>query len=458
MILTAGEVARVLGIAAKPEWDGKHIQGCGLDSGTISPGNLFACLKGSRVDGHDFAGIAEKNGAGAILAARPLPGIHIPVLVAPDVVKALGKIARHWRKRTSAKVIAVTGTAGKTTLKDMLASILARAGKTSASAKNNNNQLGLPVSMLNMAGDEKFWVLEAGISHAGDMDDLGAIIEPDLALIINAGPGHVEGLGEEGVARNKAKLLNYLGKNGIGLVCGDYPDLLKETEFLGARRRVFSAKGKADYYLSENDWLAGKFTLSHAKGSIPLKTPFQGAHIGELAGMAAACAQMCGLDAWAINKGFAQTRLPGQRFKISRKHGWLIFDDTYNANPLSMRAMLESATAIAKNCGHKLYVVLGEMKELGKESGPAHYELGKLLAALDPAGIFWLGEYFEEIKKGHEAGNGKIPLREFDNCASFTEFAKSFIGEKEAIIFKGSRSNRLEKYLSTFLKLLEAQD
>lgn len=455
MTLAVNEVAGLLDIPVNPEWEGKSFRGCSLDSKNISRGNLFVCLKGARADGHDFAMKAQGEGAGAILASRPLPELAIPVLVVPDVVKALGKIAHFWRKKTSAKVIAITGTAGKTTLKDMLVPILSCSGKAAGSRKNNNNQIGLPVSMLNMDGDEKFWVLEAGISHAGDMDELGAIIEPDLALIINAGAGHTEGLAGEGVAKNKAKLCKYLRQDGIVLVGGDYPELLRESQFCKDRRLVFSTKQKADYYLSDTDWLQGRYTLMHTDGAIPLETPFRGVHFGELCGMACACAHLCGLDPDAINKGFAQAQLPEQRFKPSSDHGWLVFDDTYNANPLSMRAMLQSAAILAINAGRKLYAVLGEMKELGEEAGREHRELGRLLASLNIAAIFWIGDNFEEVRSGYIAGNGKNPLLRVEDPHSFIELAKSFHGEKEAIIFKGSRSNRLEDYLFAFSKLLE---
>lgn len=456
MTLLVNEVARLLDIPENPDWEGKGFHGCSLDSQNIARGNLFACLKGARADGHDFAMKAQAEGAGAILASRSLPELAIPVLVVPDVVKALGKTAHYWRKKTSAKVIAITGTAGKTTLKDMLVPILSCSGKTAGSRKNNNNQIGLPVSMLNMDGDEKFWVLEAGISHAGDMDELGAIIEPDLALIINAGAGHTEGLAGEGVAKNKAKLFKYLRKDGIALVNGDYPELLRESRFCKDRRLVFSTIQEADYYLSDNKWLQGRYTLAHAGGAIPLETPFRGVHFGELCGMAAACAHLCGLDPSAINKGFAKAQLPEQRFRLFSNHGWLVFDDTYNANPLSMRAMLQSAAILAKNSGRKLYAVLGEMKELGRETGSEHRELGSLLASLNIAVIFWIGDNFDEIRSGYNAGKGKNPLLRVEDPRSFAELAKSYYDEKEAIIFKGSRSNRLENYLSAFSKLLEA--
>lgn len=458
MTLSVMEIAKVLKIAGKVEWRDKEIRGCAMDSGNVHPGNLFICLKGARADGHDFASAAQAGGAGAILASRPLPELEIPVLVVPDVVKALGKIANYWRSKSQAKIIAITGTSGKTTLKDMLVSILGLAGKTAGSHKNNNNQIGLPVSMLNMAGDEKFWVLEAGISHAGDMDELGAIIEPDIAVIINAGQGHTEGLAGEGVARNKAKLLKYLRQGGVAFVCGDYPDLLQESEFCQRQRRVFSSLGKADYYLAENDWMHGRFTLDHNAGSIHLKAPFYGSHFGELCGMAAACAHFLGLGETIINEGISRAQLPDGRFKTLESKGWLVFDDTYNANPLSMRAMLQSAAALAHAASKNLYVALGEMKELGKESAHAHRELGALLAALEPAGIFWKGGFFEEIKSGYVAAKGDKPFLELENPKLFSKLAKDFLPEKGAIIFKGSRSNRLEEYLSTFLKLLETSE
>ena len=202
------------------------------DSRAAVPGSLFVCIPGERVDGHDFAESAADRGACAVLAQHPLPAFAekrpgVPVLLVEDSVKALGQVAHAWRRTFAGKVVGLTGTAGKTTVKEVLASVLSLAGKTAKTEMNHNNQIGMPMAMLAADGGERFWVMEAGISHAGDMDELGAVMEPDLAIVLNAGTGHTEGLGREGVAWHKTRLFTHLSPAGKAMASADYPELAR---------------------------------------------------------------------------------------------------------------------------------------------------------------------------------------------------------------------------------------
>ena len=232
MRVSIAEIGAALDIAAFAEKTGE-VCGVVTDSRKAGPGSLFVCVPGERVDGHDFAAAAVERGAVALLAQRPLSvpdgGGEVPVFVVPDSVEGLGQLARWWRDRTSALVTGVTGTAGKTTVKEVLAQVLSVRGKTARNALNLNNQIGMPLSMLAADGDEAFWVMEAGISHEGDMEALGAILRPDLALILNVGAGHTAGLGKKGVAWHKTRLLASLAGGGRALVSADYPDLAREA-------------------------------------------------------------------------------------------------------------------------------------------------------------------------------------------------------------------------------------
>ena len=195
------------------------------DSRCVRAGSLFSCIRGERVDGHDFIHQAVYNGAVAIIAEKPVEACGVPVLLVPDTIRALGQLAQLWRTRTKATVIGITGTAGKTTVKECVGGILARVGKIAKTPMNHNNQLGLACSILNTDGDETWWVMEVGISRPGDMAELGSMLRPDLALILNAGPGHAEGLSKLGVARHKATLLEYLTPGGTALLSADYAEL-----------------------------------------------------------------------------------------------------------------------------------------------------------------------------------------------------------------------------------------
>lgn len=466
MRITINEAAVYLGLPGTlPDAENTVLTSVVTDSREAGPGALFVCVPGSRVDGHDFAAAAVGQGAAAVLAAGPLPGINVPVLVVPDTVKALGQLAGLWRDRTKARVVAVTGTAGKTTLKEVLAQVLSLGGKTARNAMNHNNQIGMPRAVLGTDGDEKFWVMEAGISQQGDMDDLGSVLRPDIAVVLNAGTGHTEGLGEKGVAWHKARLLKYLAKGGKGLVCADYPDLVREARATGTDICFFSGSGRdaefravyagaapapqgaavtpSDAYGLYRLWVGGR--------EFDVTAPFRGAYGSENVAAVAAVAHMLGLDLQAIRQGLAQARMPAQRFNQVQAGSWLLIDDTYNANPLSMGRMLDAAAERA--AGRPFVAVLGAMLELGSQAAMEHEALGRRLAGLNPSAIVWKGLHAEDVRKGLTLAGYAGPWQVVTDAGEFMKTWQTLqdygLENKAAksggvVLFKGSRSNRLE--------------
>ncbi|MDR0816287.1 MAG: UDP-N-acetylmuramoyl-tripeptide--D-alanyl-D-alanine ligase [Desulfovibrio sp.] len=459
MRLNYNEIAGRLSLDLLP--DDRMLTSVATDSRDVVPGALFVCLPGSRVDGHDFAARAEDMGAEAVLASRALPNARVPVLYVADTVKALGQIAACWREAAKARVVGITGTAGKTTLKEILAQVLDVRGKTARNAMNHNNQIGMPCSMLAADGDEDFWVMEAGISREGDMEELASVLRPDLGLILNTGAGHTEGLDKKGVASHKAQLLQYLAPGGFGLVSADYPELVHEAGATGALLRFFSAEGNPAEYLACYD---GPAPASDGDGRIPrgryrlcldgvwcdIVAPFFGNFGAENSIAAAAAAHLLGLSTEEITEGFARAQLPAQRFCTKRLGQWDIIDDTYNANPLSMRRVLDAAAELAQ---HKDFVpVLGEMLELGDIAANEHEKLGRYLAALNPAAVLWKGGYAERVHAGLKEGSYNGPwfvVREredflpvFAELRRVQRLARDHGG---LVLFKGSRGNRLEE-------------
>lgn len=455
--MSVGEMAAALGLAAEAAPGGmdRILTRAVTDSREAAPGALFVCVPGARVDGHDFSASAVERGAGAVLASRPLPEVSAlgaPVLVVPDTVRALGRLAAHWRDKTSAKVVCVTGTAGKTTLKETLAAILSEHGKTARTPLNHNNQIGMPCAVLDTDGDEDFWVMEAGISHEGDMDELAAILRPDLALILNVGPGHTEGLGGRGVAWHKARLLAHLAPGGVALASADYADLVAEAEASGVKPVYFSATGADVPYSARMGESAGRFQLELAGEGLEAETPFQGAFGAENAIAAAAAAHLLGLDADEIRRGFAAATLPPQRCARKEIGPWRVIDDTYNANPLSMRRMLEAAAAEAQGASLPLVAVLGEMGELGAESARHHEDLGRLLGELGVAAVFWKGGHGGNVRAGLAATHPEA-ARVWTQVTSPEDFVAAWqtavnFPEGGVLLFKGSRANRLEELLA----------
>ncbi len=435
------------------------------DSKKISKNGLFVCIKGQKADGHDFVTEALKNGASAILAQKPLPQIPIPVFVVEDTVKALGKLATCWRNKTGAIVVGVTGTAGKTTLKEVLSSILSEHGKVAKSQLNHNNQIGLPISILETDGDEKFWIMEAGISHDGDMDDLGAILNPDIGLVLNAGAGHLEGLAKKGVAWHKARLFNYLAPGGKAVICADYPELVQETKKYGVEFVTFTTKPQdhdLEWYSRSRDDTDETCELMLDGNICKIKMPLSGEAGEEVSIAAGTCAALLGLSISEISSGFSNVKLPPQRFNEETIASWHVIDDSYNANPLSMKRMLQIGKAKANSLGRPFYAILGEMGELGRDTGILHEELGKTLGELKPDFVFFKGKSFEDFRKGFLAiqpcNNGKLYL--INDASDFESLLKKTILQGQSmntggvILFKGSRSNKLEMFVRSFKEII----
>ena len=457
------------------------LTGGASDNRLVKKGDIFVCIKGNTVDGHDFAQDALERGALAVLAERnpfekSFAHPPIPVLLVEDSVKALGILANNRRKaygaqshaNTSHKVIGITGTAGKTSLKELLAHILSIDDASlkpvdSYVAKNplnNNTQIGMPLAILNARGDEKFWVLEAGISQAHDMDELGAILEPDLVIILNASSGHTEGLGKLGVAHYKARLLEYLQKDGLALVSKDYPELVAASQKYSAHINYFTAHTDCVPHINTPQGLYegidekgfGKYCLNIQGEKLCVTSPFIGSYGAENCVAAASAALTLGVPKANIIVGIETMPMPQMRFNRISKKAWTIIDDSYNANPLSSIRMLESAQELAKN--KAFFVLMGEMKELGELTQSEHILLGQAIAKSEAKILFWVGNNSEAVQQGLLENNftGKfISIQSSDEF--ILEFKNNFeyVGKEEnLILFKGSRSNHLENYVTKF--------
>ncbi|MFW5733614.1 MAG: Mur ligase family protein, partial [Oceanidesulfovibrio sp.] len=366
------------------------------------------------------------------------------------------------------QVVVVTGTAGKTTVKEMLAQILSRKGKTCKNHLNLNNRLGLPRSIFEADPDAAFWVLEAGINMEGEMDELGAAAGPDLAVIVNVGPGHLEGLGDvTGVARNKARLLAHLAEGGRGLINLDYPELVSAAYCLEPRCIGFSAKplengeaaklrGLARYhgeYKGMNDEGASRFAIDLDGKLIEPCVDAPGPLMVENATAAAAAAHLLGLEPEMIEAALSQVELPQQRFAKREVGPWLVIDDSYNANPLSMGRALVSARAAAAD--KALVCVMGEMRELGATAAQAHEALGREVAAAQPTAVFWKGGEYEAVRKGLADAGYEGRVTHVSGAEDFMNAWRSLAMDDAAggvVLFKGSRSIRMEQLAQTFIK------
>jgi len=431
-----------------------------IDSRAIVPGCLCVCVPGERLDGHHFAAEAVTKGAAAVLADRPLAGLPegTPVLLVRDTVVALGKLAQAWRERVRPKLVAVTGSAGKTTVKELIAAILSKVGPTAKNYKNFNNHIGLPLSMLEAGEKDAFWVMEIGISAPGEMEVLAAIAEPDVAVIHNVGPAHLEALGDvAGVAAAKTELFRHLRPGGIALASMDYPELWDAAravcpEVIGLSTRGHPAHYRAKYLgaLPEG---RGRFFLKLRDLDLEVETTLTGIHFAENILAAAACAHLLGADAEAISAGLATAVIPEQRF-FCRRHGcYTVIDDTYNANPLSMRRAIEAATEAAH--GQPLVLVLGEMREMGREAETEHARLGEQAGACGARAVFFHGEHAAAVGEGLTRSGFTGVFAAADTPEAFVRTLAGIDLPGGVLLFKGSRAMRMEDYVTAFTQSIQ---
>ncbi len=454
------------------------INGAVSDSGAVKGGELFICIKGKKVNGHDFALEAVQKGAVAILAEENnfAPDFPVPILLVQDSVKALGLLAKVVRKefQSHGKVIAITGSAGKTSLKEMLAHILSinsenlnpQANNVGRNLHNFNTQIGVSLAILNFSGHEKYWVLEVGISKAHDMQELGEIIEPDFAIILNIANAHHEGLGELGIAYHKASLLKYLQEDGMAFVNFDYTDLVVEAKKYNKNIVYFSVVNNSDNHkeisfsakqLGLNHCNFAKFEMQTPSGNFEVESPLIGMAGAENCLAATSLATALGLSSEIIGKGIATQTKPKMRFNLMQKNNWEIIDDCYNANLLSNLRMMEAGVELAAE--REFIVVLGEMLELGNLSASEHHKLGLEIANINIKLILWIGNQADHVKSGLDYNGFKgdfieiSDFKDFENCLEAKILEKSL---PKVILFKGSRSNRLENYLNKFVELCDA--
>lgn len=431
-----------------------------IDSRAVVPGCLFVCVPGAHLDGHNFAGEAVAKGAAAVLADRPLAGLPegTPVLLVRDTVSALGRLARAWRERVGARLVAVSGSAGKTTVKELVAAILGKAAPTAKNYKNYNNHIGLPLSMLEAGEDDVYWVMELGISAPGEMEVLAAIAEPDVAVIHNVGPAHLERLGDvAGVAAAKTHLFRHLRPGGTALASMDYPELWDAARaacpgVVGLSTKGHGAPYRAKYLgaLSEG---RGRFFLKLRELDLEVVTPLTGGHFAENILAAAACAHVLGVRQEHIVAGLETAVMPEQRF-FCRRHGCAtVIDDTYNANPLSMRRAIEAARETAQ--GRPLVLVLGEMREMGAQAETEHGRIGELAGASGAKAVFFHGEHAEAVAAGLSRAGFAGVFAVVDTPDTFLRTLAGMEQEGGVYLFKGSRSMRMEDYLTAFVTSLQ---
>ncbi len=424
--------ARVIG-------DGETaFEGVAIDSRRVRAGQLFCALPGARVDGHDFVDAAAESGAAAALVERPLESA-LPQLVVDDVERAFGQLAAAWRASLDVRVVGVTGSNGKTTVKNMLSGILRRLGPTLATEGNLNNELGVPLTLARLDPAQRYAVVEMGCGQPGDIAYLAGLARPEIGIVTNAGPAHLERLGSvEGVARCKGELFEAVGAamGSAGTAIVNRDDRFCE-EWIGragdARCISFGRHEAADVRLLDEQ---GAPRLQTPTGTIALNLALPGAHNRANAAAAAAAALALDVAQADIEAGLAAAHgVPGRLQVRAMAGDWTLIDDTYNANPASLYAAL---AVLAEQDGER-WLVLGNMAELGEESAKLHREVGRAAAEFGVRRLYATGKDAAQAAEafGREG-------RSFDSPIALAEALRADLHEGVACLVKGSRSAHME--------------
>ncbi|GAB6161021.1 UDP-N-acetylmuramoyl-tripeptide--D-alanyl-D-alanine ligase [Desulfothermus naphthae] len=429
------------------------------DSRLVEKGDLFVCLQGSKMDGHSFAKDAVKKGARAIVAMKMLRDLQgqIPIIMVRDTEQALLTIAKHLRFKFKGKVIGVTGSCGKTSTKELIYSILSIHHNTGKNFKNWNNHIGIPLSIFKFTGKEDFWVLELGINYKNEMDKLGEVVAPDIACIPNIGPVHLEGLGSvKGVAKEKAKLLDFVRPGGFAVINRDYPELVEEVEKRNIKI-VYVGDG-TKYNITYNGLdkdMFGEFTLNLDETKIDVVSPLNLSLFDENILIASTIAYKLGIDIEDIKKGISQVKLPEHRNKWLKINDFLILDDCYNANPIAMEKLFLGLSKV--NVKKPLIAILGDMLELGDASVYEHQNLGKLIGKSNVDILFYKGDFFEYVKNGLLSVSQNIPIYEIKNIEDVLNKFKALNIYKGTIVAKASRGIKLEDIIRDLIQKIKNQ-
>ncbi|MGH8271398.1 MAG: UDP-N-acetylmuramoyl-tripeptide--D-alanyl-D-alanine ligase [Gammaproteobacteria bacterium] len=414
------------------------------DSRRMEAGALFVCLKGPQYDGHDYAEAAVAAGAAGLLASRevapPAPRVEVE-----NTLAALGRYARAWRDAHEVKVLAVTGSNGKTTTKNLLAAVFAQQAPTLATRGNFNNLIGLPLTLLRLEEEHRYAVVELGISLPGEMAALADIARPDAAVVTNVAPAHLEGFGDlEGVAREKGALPAALPADGLAVAPADLPWLASWRKANAVRRWLtFGFDGKADVCARalEITPTGTRFELVTPDGAVPVALQLLGRHNVANALAAATLAWGLGVAPEMIVKGLAIVPPAAGRMQPRRlPSGAILIDDCYNANPASVAAALAAAAAFER----PLWLALGDLGELGAESAQWHRRLGREARAAGVARLYALGPLAAEAAQAF--GKDGFATADFD---VLIERLAAELPPEAVLLVKGSRSARMERVVAT---------
>ncbi|WP_075182232.1 UDP-N-acetylmuramoyl-tripeptide--D-alanyl-D-alanine ligase [Pantoea sp. 1.19] len=412
------------------------------DTRKASAGALFIALKGDRFDAHDFVGDAIANGSAALLVSKHLQ-VSVPQVIVADTRHALGLLSAWVRQQSAARVVALTGSSGKTSVKEMTAAILRQCGETLYTAGNLNNDIGVPLTLLRLTPAHRFAVIELGANHQGEIAWTTSLTRPETALVNNLAAAHLEGFGSlAGVARAKGEIFDGLPAGGTAIVNLDSNDLPNwQPKFADKRLWRFAPDNpQAEFHARDVRFsVAGtQFTLCTPQGEVAITLPLPGRHNIANALAAAALALSVGAPLGVIAAGLATLQaVPGRLFPIPLTNDQLLLDDSYNAN---VGSMIAAARVLAEMPGHRVMVV-GDMGELGQDAVDCHRQVGEAARDAGIDRVLSVGSLSQHLSDASGCGE------HFCDKAALTARVRQLLAEhsQATILVKGSRSAAMEQ-------------
>lgn len=447
--ITLKQAAAWCGGKIDPKYADVTFFGANNDTRKLRPGELFVVLKGVR-DGHEFIPAAMEKGAAAVLCSHC--EADIPAIVVPDPRRALGEIARKERRRIGMKVVGVTGSVGKSTTKEMIASVLETTFRTSKTLLNHNNDIGMPMSILSMPEDTEVAVLEMGMNHFREMAYLTSIAQPDVAVITNIGTMHIEHLGSmEGILQAKLEILEGMREDGKIILNGDDP-LLWNVQKNSHVHATYFGRGNTECAVRGSDVSEAsgilRFNVTCGNLTFPVEMALEGEHFVPDALAAVTVGMELGVDPAKIQEALSEFRNMAGRQEIYEAKGYTIIQDCYNAGPESMSAALN----VLGNKPGRHIAVLGDMLELGVCTQAEHYRVGRIAAEKTDILLTYGPNGGRVVIGAITGGMPDARARAFEDRDALVAALKRMANPGDVILFKGSRGMHMELALEQFLK------
>lgn len=431
---------------------GQEVAEIVTDSRQAKEGSLFVAIRGERVDGHSFIPAVYKQGALCVLCERQPADAQGPYILVDSTLEAVKGIAAFYRRQLDVKVVGITGSVGKTSTKEIVASVLSEKYRVLKTLGNFNNELGVPLTIFRLREDDEVAVIEMGINHFGEMHRLSRIAQPDICVITNIGQCHLEFLGDrDGVLRAKSEIFDYLAPDGRIILNGDDDKLASISQVKGITPLFFGMEGKRRIRAQEVRSLGLKGVgcrIYIDDDSFETTIPIPGMHMVYNAMAAAAAGTCLGMTREEIKRGIEKLEALSGRFKIIEENGITVIDDCYNANPVSMQASLK----VLNDALQRKVAILGDMGELGENEISLHEKVGTYAAGLDLQMCICIGPLCRYLAAAARKANPALETVTFDSVEEALGKLPELIHRGDAVLVKASHFMHFEKIVDALTK------